>query len=158
MKIEDFAGTGPEFRPEEFYHGRFEGWGLLEGPMGGFKGRFTVAAEGRRHADGRGVDFTETWTFDDDHVDRLNWTIKALGDGRYAGTETRIVGEAEGRQAGCAFHWRYTRDTPQPDGGSHKLTFDDWFWRVGETGLFARGRGGPLGAPVAGAHVCYRKL
>lgn len=104
------------------------------------------------------MDFTETWTFDNDHIDTLNWTIQSLGDGRYSGTESRIVGEAEGEQAGCAFHWKYTRDTPQPDGGSKKLSFDDWFWQIDETGLIARGRGGPMGAPVANAHVCYRKL
>jgi hypothetical protein len=156
MKIEDFADTGPEFRPEAFFDGRLEGWGLLEGPTGTVQKRFAVTAEGV--AEGDVVRYRETWRFDDGHEDTLDWTIRALGDGRYSGVETRIDGEAEGKRAGCAFHWRYSRDTPQPDGSSMKLNFDDWFFRIDETGVVARGRAGRLGLPFATAHVTYRKI
>lgn len=33
MKIEDFTNQAPVFRPEEFYDGRLEGWGVIEGPL-----------------------------------------------------------------------------------------------------------------------------
>ena len=158
MNVEQFASEGPEFRPEVFLDGRFEGWGVLMTPLGGLQKRFTVVAEGVRSAAAASVAFTETWTLDDGHVDTLKWTIRALGEGRYSGTEPRLEGEAEGDQAGCAFHWRYTRDTPQPGGGSAKLHFDDWFWRVGDDGLVARGTAAKLGLPFATAMVTYRKL
>lgn len=83
--------------------------------------------------------------------------IRPIGDGKYSGTEDRLVGEASGEQAGCAFHWKYTRETPQPDGGTVKLDFDDWFWRIDETGLVVRGRALKVGLPLATAHVTYRK-
>jgi hypothetical protein len=156
MKIEDFEGKGPEFRPEEFFDGRLEGWGVLEKPTGGVQKRFTVAAEGRSFAEG--VRYSETWTFDDGHVDTLNWEIRKAGDGRYSGVEDRSEGEAEGEQAGCAFHWTYSRDTPQPDGKSMKLNFDDWFFRIDEDAVVAKGTAGRLGLPFATAHVTYRKL
>lgn len=156
MKIEDFAGTGPEFRPEEFFDGRLEGWGVLEKPTGGVQKRFTVAAEGRSFAGG--VRYAETWTFDDGHVDTLNWEIRAQGGGRYTGVEDRSEGQAEGERAGCAFHWKYSRDTPQPDGKSMKLNFDDWFFRIDESAVVAKGTAGRLGLPFATAHVTYRKL
>ena len=38
--------------------------------------------------------------------------IRKLGPGRYAGYEARLDGEAKGEQAGCAFHWTYSRNTP----------------------------------------------
>ena len=158
MKIDDFAGKGPEFRPEHFFDGRLEGWGVLEGPTGAVQKRFTVAAEGRSFASEGVIRFRETWTFDDGHVDTLNWEIRRAGDGRYSGSEDRSEGEAEGEQAGCAFHWRYTRDTPQPDGKSMKLNFDDWFVRIDEDGFMAKGTAGRLGLPFATAHVTYRKL
>ena len=156
MKIEDFEGKGPEFRPEDYFDGRLEGWGVLERPTGGIQKRFTVAAEGRSFAGG--VDYTETWTFDDGHVDTLHWRIRAEGDGRYSGVEDRSEGEAEGEQAGCAFHWEYTRDTPQPDGKSMKLNFEDWFVRIDDTAVVAKGTAGRLGLPFATAHVTYRKI
>ena len=72
--------------------------------------------------------------------------------------EDRSDGEAEGEQAGCAFHWKYSRDTPQPDGKSVKLNFDDWFFRIDEDAVVAKGTAGRLGLPFATAHVTYRKL
>jgi len=156
MKIEDFEGTGPAFRPEAFFDGRMEGWGVLEGPTGALQKRFTVAAEGR--AEGGVIRYRETWTFDDGHVDTLNWEIRPQGGDRYGGTEDRSEGEAEGRRAGCAFHWQYTRDTPQPDGKSLKLNFDDWFFQIDQTVVVAKGTAGRLGLPFATAHVTYRRL
>ena len=156
MKIEDFEGARPVFRPETFFDGRMEGWGVLEGPTGALQKRFTVAAEGR--VEGGLIRYRETWTFDDGHVDTLNWEIRPQGGDRYAGTEERSEGEAEGRRAGCAFHWKYTRDTPQPDGKSLKLNFDDWFFQIDDAAVVARGTAGRLGLPFATAHVTYRKL
>lgn len=156
MKIEDFADRGPPLRPEEFMTGRLEGWGVLEGPLGGLQKRYTVQAEGVW--DGGVLAFTETWTFEDGHVDTLRWRIRPLGEGRYSGEEARLDGEAEGEAAGFAFHWRYSRDTPQPDGKSIKLNFDDWFWRVDERVMVVKGKAGRLGVPFASAHVTYRKV
>ncbi len=158
MKIEDFEGTGPAFEPEAFFNSRLEGWGVMEGPTGALQKRFTVAAEGQSPGADGVIRFRETWTFDDGHVDTLNWEIRSLGDGRYSGAEDRSDGDAEGELAGCAFHWRYTRDTPQPDGKSVKLNFDDWFFQIDEAVVVAKGVGGRLGLPFATAHVTYRKL
>lgn len=154
MKIEDFEGASPAFRPEVFFAQRLEGWGVLEGPTGSLQKRFTVSARG--DVDGDMIRFQETWSFDDGHVDTLNWQIRALGGGAYAGVEDRVEGEAEGEAAGCAFHWSYTRDVPQPDGKSVKLNFDDWFFQIDGEVVIAKGVGGRLGLPFASAHVTYR--
>ncbi|MBL8773942.1 MAG: DUF3833 family protein [Phenylobacterium sp.] len=158
MKIEDFAGKSPVFRPETFFDGRLEGWGVMEGATGAVQKRFTVAAEGHAAAEGGRIRYRETWTFDDGHVDTLDWEIWREADGGYAGSEARSTGEAEGEQAGCAFHWRYSRDTPQPDGKSIRLNFDDWFFRIDNDGYVAKGTAGRLGLPFATAYVTYRKL
>lgn len=42
MKITDFAGTTPAYRPEEFLAGELEGWRILERVTGGLQQRFTV--------------------------------------------------------------------------------------------------------------------
>lgn len=155
MDISDFADKGPELLPELFLCGRLEGWGVLESPFGALKSRFVVKATGIQAPDG--VDFTETWTFDDGLVDTLRWRIRRAGLGAYSGTEPRLQGEAKGEQAGCAFHWTYTRDTPQQDGGSTALNFDDWFYLIDENTCIVRGSAGRLGLPFAIIHATYRK-
>lgn len=157
MDIDDFAGSTPEFLPEEFLRGRLEGWGLLEGFTGGLQKRYTVNADGIWNADTGILAFTETWMFDDGRSDTLSWRIRKLADRRYSGVETRIEGEAEGIRCGCAFNWRYTRDTPQDDGASTKLDFNDWFYRIDKSVAIVRGSAGRLGIPFAIAHVTYRK-
>ncbi|MFC0242780.1 DUF3833 family protein [Rhodopseudomonas telluris] len=158
MSIDDFKNTSPEFLPEEFFNGRLEGWGVLESLIGGLQKRATITAEGKWDAATQAVHFTETYRFDDGHVDTLQWTIRKLGPGKYSGTEPRLDGEASGEQAGCAFHWQYTRETPQKDGSTTKLNFDDWFYRIDATGCMVRGSAGRAGLPFATAHVTYRKL
>lgn len=158
MSIKDFAGTTPVFLPERFFDGRLEGWAVLESLVGGLQKRATITAEGRWDAAEQAVHFTETYRFDDGHEDTLSWTIRKLSDGKYAGSEPRLENEAEGDQAGCAFHWRYTRNTPHKDGSSTKLNFDDWFYLIEENACMVRGSAGRAGLPFGTAHVAYRKI
>lgn len=158
MKIEDYSETVPVFRPEEFFDGQLEGWAILEGPLGGLQRRASIKAQGSFDPSSRLTSFAERWTFDDGQVDTLRWSIKALRDGRYSGTEQTLEGEARGEQEGCAFHWTYTRNVPGKDGSQTKLDFEDWFYRIDETGVFVKGSAGRIGIPFASAHVTYRKL
>lgn len=158
MAIDDFKGTTPVFLPEEFFDGRLEGWGVIESLIGGLQLRATIAAEGRWSAAEQAVHLTETYHFDDGHEDTLRWTIRKLGPGKYNGSETRLDGEATGEAEGCAFNWRYTRETPQKDDSTTKLNFDDWFYRIDDRACIVRGSAGRAGVPFGTAHVTYRKL
>lgn len=158
MAIEDFKNTKPLFLPETFFVGRLEGWAVVESLVGGLLKRATITAHGEFEANTQTVLFTETYSFDDGHTDTLRWTIRKIGDGKYNGHENRIQGEASGEQAGCAFHWSYTRDTRQADGKTVRLNFDDWFYAIDEKACIVRGSAGRAGIPFATAHVTYRKL
>jgi len=163
MDIEDFNGTSPELRPEDFLAGDLEGWGVVERVTGGLQQRFTVRACGSWDEAAQLLSFTETWTFDDGRQDTLSWRIIRRAEGRYAGHEPRLEGEAEGERAGCAFHWRYTRDTPQKGGEpgvetSMVLNFNDWFYRIDERVVMIRGSAGRAGLPFAILHATYRRL
>lgn len=48
------------FRPEEMFVGAFEGWGVMETPLGALQKRYVVEAEGQLLAVGK-IDFAETW-------------------------------------------------------------------------------------------------
>jgi hypothetical protein len=158
MGIEGFKGTKPEFLPEEFFVGRLEGWAVFESLVGGLQKRATISAVGEWDIARQAVTFTETYTFDDGHRDTLNWIIRRGADGKYTGDETLLDGEANGEQVGCAFHWKYTRDTPQSGGKKTKLNFDDWFYRIDERVCIVRGSAGRAGLPFATGHVTYRKV
>ncbi|HQS17222.1 DUF3833 family protein [Reyranella sp.] len=160
MDIDDFAGTSPELLPETYLAGDLEGWGVVERVTGGLQQRFTVKAQGTWDEAARILHFVETWTFDDGRQDTLTWRISKLASERYSGQESRLDGEAEGDRAGCAFHWRYTRDTPQ-GGGDDKsmvLNFNDWFYRIDERVVMVRGSAGRAGIPFSILHATYRRL
>ena len=158
MAIDAFVGTTPLFLPEKFFVGRLEGWAVLESLVGGLLKRATISAHGAFEASSDTVVFTETYTFDDGHSDTLRWTIHKTAEGRYIGHENRLEGEAMGEQAGCAFHWKYTRETPQSDARTFKLNFDDWFYAIDDRACIVRGSAGRAGIPFATAHVTYRRL
>lgn len=156
MSIDDFKDTVPAFLPEEFFVGRLEGWAVFESLVGGLQRRASISATGSLDDTGA-VTFVETYEYDG-HFDTLHWTIRNAGAGRYSGLENRLDGEAIGEQAGCAFHWRYTRDTPQADGSSTKLNYDDWFYAIDGQACMVRGSAGRAGIPFGTAHVAYRKI
>jgi hypothetical protein len=149
MGIEDFEGTVPEFLPEHFFAGKLEGWAVFESLVGGLQKRASITATGTIDEGTGSVLFVETYEFDDGHSDTLHWTIRKLGPGRYSGLENRLDGEAKGEQAGCAFHWQYTRETPQADGSTAKLNYDDWFYAIDGKACMVRGSAGRAGVPFA---------
>lgn len=158
MSIKDFEGTSPEFLPEAFFNGRLEGWAVLESLTGTLQKRASITAQGQWDASTQTVHLTETYRFDDGHVDTLDWKIRKVASGQYSGLEPRLEGEARGSQAGFAYNWTYTRETPQPDGSSSKLNFDDWFYLIDEKVCIVRGSAGRAGLPFVTAHVTYRKI
>jgi len=157
MDIEDFARTHPEFLPEKYFLGVLEGWGIIESLLGGLQKRFTVQGHGAWDQATQVVTFSETWKFDNGRTDTLDWTIRKLGPGSYTGNETSVIGEAQGEQSGCAFHWRYSRDTPQDEGKTVRLNFDDWCYRIDERAAMVRGSAGRAGIPFSILHATYRK-
>lgn len=156
MNIADFEGTRPEFRPEEFFVGRLEGWAILQGPLGGVQRRATIKAEGTMISGV--IHFDETWTFDDGKTDALQWQITPSSEDNYVGSEPTLDGEARGERAGCAYHWAYTRNVPGDDGSSTKLNFDDWFFQIDRAVAIVVGTAGRLGLPFASATLTYRKI
>ena len=69
----------------------------------------------------------EEFLYDDGEVDRREWRVKPLGDGRYEGRAGDVIDVAAGRSAGNALQWQYQMLVPVGD-GKWKLTFDDWMF------------------------------
>lgn len=156
MQIDEFTGSEPRLVLEQYFQGRTRGWGVVQDRFGTLRRQFQVEAEGVWDEATSTLSLVETYRFSDGFVDVLRWTIRRQADGRYVGDEPHLVGAAEGRQAGNAFHWTYVRDVPQPD-GSQKLTFDDWFWLQPDEVLISRASMRKLGIEVATLSLFYRK-
>jgi hypothetical protein len=78
--------------------------GVLESLIGSLQKRATIKAEGSWNEQTQIMSFTETYSFDESHQFPLRWAIKKVAPGKYAGTEPRLDGQAEGEQIGCAYH------------------------------------------------------
>jgi len=156
MAIDDFKGTRPIFLLEQFFVGRIEGWAVVESLVGGLLKRATIAAHGNSSQTRK--------SFYSPRLTRSTTGILTRCIGRYE-RATRVgtpdwktdEGDAIGEQAGCAFHWKYTRDTPQIGGKSFKLNFDNWFYAIDDRTCIVRGSAGRAGIPFATAHITYRR-
>jgi hypothetical protein len=158
MDIDQFAGAEPSFRPETYFPGRSEGWGVMQDRFGNLLRQFRIEAYGEWNADDQVLSLHETYTFTDGQVDRLEWQMRPVGGDRYEGTEPRLEGVAEGVRAGNTFHWRYVRRVPQQDGRERTLFFDDWFWLQDDRVLIVRASVRRFRIELATLSVFYRKL
>lgn len=157
MKIEDFASKRPVLLLENFFAGATQGWGVMQNRFGTYQSQFSIKAHGGWDAANSTLHLTEIYTFDDGHVDTLEWTITKKSAGVYEGHEKRIDGTAKGEQAGNAYHWSYSRRVPSADGSESTSGFDDWFWLQDDQTLIARASVTKLGVEVATLSVFYRK-
>lgn len=142
---------------EDFFAGETQGWGVSQNRWGKLQNQFAISAHGLWDADRRILQLTETYVFDDGHVDVVNWKIMREAKQRYVGRESTLVGSAKGEQRNNWFRWRYRRNVPGKGGSSSTLGFDDCFWLQEDGVLIARASITKLGIEVASMSVFYRK-
>lgn len=125
MKIDDFADTGPEFVPEEYFLGHTKAWGFFQDRFGTVRREFVVDIEGTMDGDVLVLD--EDFVYADGEIDNRVWRIRHLGDGRYEGEADDIIGTATGERRGKAMRWGYDFDLAVGD-RTWRVTFDDWMF------------------------------
>lgn len=125
MKIEDFAGTAPELRPEVYFAGKTRAWGIFEDRFGNLRREFVVDIDGK--VEGDTLTLTEDFRYSDGETERRVWTIRRTGEGRYEGRAADVVGTAEGLAAGKALNWSYDLML-KISGSEMKVRFDDWMY------------------------------
>lgn len=135
MKIEDFGGTSPEFRPEEFFLGRTTAWGFFQDRFGTVRRQFTVEIDGRME-DGVLI-LDEDFVYDDGETDNRVWRLTIGPDGTYTGTAADVVGEATGRAVGRAFQFKYIMDLPVGD-STWRVSVDDWMFQQSDDVMLNR--------------------
>lgn len=123
MKIEDFAGTEPEFILEDYFSGHTRAWGMFEDRFGRIQRQFVVEING--DWDGSTLTLTEDFIYNDGEEESRTWVLKKTGDKTYEGTTDNVVGTAYGSINGNAFNWTYDFNLAVGD-STWKVKFDDW--------------------------------
>lgn len=125
MKIQQFAGSSPALKLEDYFTGDIDAWGIFEDRLGNLRRQFTVSIHGEY--DGKHLTLSESFLYDDGEADQRFWTITPSGDNRYVGVADDVVGQAEGIVCGNAFYWSYKMRLKV---GKHhiKVKFDDWMY------------------------------
>lgn len=125
MRIEEFAGTRPELKPELYFAGKTRAWGIFEDRFGTLRRDFTVEIDGVW--DGATLTLTEDFQYGDGAREQRVWRITRTGDGNYEGRADDVIGVARGRTCGKALNWSYglILRIGQSD---VTVRFDDWMF------------------------------
>ena len=125
MNINDFSNNKPKFKLEEYFNGKTEAWGMFHDRFGNLKRSFKVDIEGILDSDTLTLD--EKFLYDDGEKDTRIWTIKILGDNKYSGEASDVVGKAKGISSGNALNWKYKLNLKVKD-STIVVDFDDWMF------------------------------
>ncbi len=101
-----FETLQPTMRPELFFAGATEGWGVIAKRDGRPSRRFEVRSEGSVEADGR-FRLAQTITFADGEVERREWLMTRVDDTHYSATLTDALGPVRAEVHGNLFHIEY---------------------------------------------------
>lgn len=132
--VQDFAGSQPNLKLEEFFDGDVLAYGLFEDRFGRLQREFKVNITGV--LEGNTLTLTEDFLYKDGETQQRIWTIENTGvaeDGThlYSGTAADVIGAANGEVAGSALFWSYAVDLNMGD-STLRVKFDDWIYQMDE--------------------------
>jgi hypothetical protein len=133
--VEEYRAATPVLQLEHYFNGRLEAWGMFQGRSGEVKKRFHVVIDARWN-DGIGV-LDEHFRWSDGTESQRIWTLIRQPDGSYRGKADDVIGEAIGKLAGNALHWRYVMAVPV-DGKTYHVDFDDWMFLMDDKVMLNR--------------------
>ena len=154
MKIDDFADTGPEFVPEEYFLGRTKAWGFFQDRFGTVRREFVVDIQG--YVEDGVLVLDEDFVYADGEIDKRVWQIRYLGDGRYEGEAEDIIGTATGERRGKAMRWGYDFDLAVGD-RTWRVTFDDWMLLQDENVMINRTTVSKWGFTLGEVYIFFQK-
>lgn len=154
MKINDFAGKEPEFRPEVYFIGKTYAYGFFQDRFGTIRRQFTVEIDGYME-DGELV-LDEHFVYDDGELDQRVWRLEIGPNGTYTGRAGDVIGVATGQIAGNALRFQYVFELPV--GGSlWKVDVDDWMLQQTETVMLNKSTVSKFGVKLGEIFISFGK-
>lgn len=154
MQPSDYAGAQPALDLQQYFNGTVDAWGMFQDRSGKVIKRFTVVMDCRWDGDTGVLD--EQFTYSDGTRQRRVWTLKKVGDHRYVGSASDVIGEAAGESGGNAFNWKYTLALPV-DGRVYHVNFDDWMFLMDENVMLNRAVMSKFGFRLGEVTLSFRK-
>jgi len=155
MRIEDFADRKPPLDLFAYFDGRSRAWGIFEDRFGNLRREFTVDIVGRREGDSTFV-MEEDFVYSDGETEKRIWRLERKATGVYEGHADGVIGVAQGRSAGNAFHFRYAFALKVGD-SRWAVDFDDWMFLQSDGVLLNRARVSKWGISIGEATISFRR-
>jgi hypothetical protein len=102
------------FRPDIFFLGPTQGWGLVRDGFGRLIDRCAIATEGRWDHNFGALHFDESFTYDSGHVETLNWSFAPDPQGRMSAAEPSVLGRPRAWYEGRDYRLQFRRLGPPP--------------------------------------------
>jgi hypothetical protein len=155
MDIEDFEGTTPELKLEEYFLGKTKAWGIFEDRFGNLRREFTVDIEGTW--DGKTLTLVEDFLYSDGETDQRIWKITKTAENTYVGEANDIIGKAKGRSVGKALTWSYDFMLKVAD-SEYKVRFEDWFYLQSKDVLINKADVTKFGIKLGRATIFFQRV
>ena len=155
MNIEKFKGQQPEFSLEDYFMGKTQAWGMFHDRFGNLKRTFKVDIIGTLESDK--LLLNEKFIYDDGEEDVRVWTIKILGNNKYIGTASDVVGEATGVAKGNALNWKYKLNL-KVGNSTILVDFDDWMFLQDRNILMNRAEVKKWGVNIGVVSITFLKI
>ena len=117
------------FRPDVFFDGAWEGWGVSRDLAGAIRDRFSIKGEGVVSDAGRHFRLKEDYRFHDGREDNLDWEIFTDDQGAFAGKDHINQVAGVGRQTELDYLWSFKRLVPTAV-GPMTLSFTSRYFRI----------------------------
>ena len=160
-----YAGQTPALRPDQFFDGTLDAYGVFEDWRGQATSRFHMVATAAWHGtgDNKTGSMHEDFSYADGSKATRDWTFRMVDASTFIGTAPDVVGEARGTVYGNALHWVYTIYVPtqKPREEQTAVTFDDWLYLVGDgadsSHMISRVAASKFGVPVGQLTMFFEK-
>ncbi len=154
MKPEDFKGTEPAIKIEEYFNGSVKAWGLLQNRNGKVTRQFKADMFGKFENGILNLEEDFYWT--DGEKQKRTWKIEKIDENNYKGSAPDVVGSARGFQYGSAFKFEYDLLIPFKS-KNIKVSFDDWIFKQDEKDAINRAKLTKFGFKVGELTVFFLK-
>jgi hypothetical protein len=149
-----YKAEKPTLVLENYFNGIVDGWGMFQDRSGQVIKRFTVVIRCTWNGDTGVLD--EDFTYSDGTKDKRVWTIKRLGNNRYSGTASDVVGQADGQASGNALQWNYTLALKVGE-KTYDVKMNDWMYLIDDKVMINRAAMSKFGVHLGDVTLSFTK-
>uniref|UniRef100_UPI0040488AD0 DUF3833 domain-containing protein n=1 Tax=Orrella sp. TaxID=1921583 RepID=UPI0040488AD0 len=155
VDVQTYADQKPPLDLPVFFDGTLDAWGIFQKRNGELVRRFHVEIIASWESPTKGQ-LDEYFTYSDGEKQRRVWILIQQPDGTWRGTADDVKGEAIGKVAGNALHWKYVLQLPV-DGKVYDVNFDDWMWQLDENTMMNRSVMSKFGFDLGEVSLFFKK-